>query len=97
VNSGLGLEDQEERELDPILANGHLADTIVMNDVEDIGVDDVAAEGGNNTMRISQISESSTDSTQSNGGLALIKKSKKGPNNKPCRPAPPIFGIRKFR
>jgi hypothetical protein len=97
VNSGLGLEDQEERELDPILANGHLADTIVINDVEDIGVDDVAAEGGNNTMRISQISESSTDSTQSNGGLALIKKSKKGPNNKPGRPAPPMIGIPKFR
>jgi hypothetical protein len=97
VNMDLGLEDQEERVLDPTLVNGHLADIDVMKDVEVMGVDDVAAEGGNNIMRTSQISESSSDSTQSNGGLALIKKSKKGPNNKPCRPAPPMVGIPKFR
>jgi hypothetical protein len=50
----LGLEDQEERVLDPKLVNGHLAYIDVLKDVEAMWVDDVAAEGGNNIMRTSQ-------------------------------------------
>jgi hypothetical protein len=96
-NPFIDVEAHDNRALtnNPISCGRVGLEGVCLEEERFLEVADVVIEGANNFVRSSQISESSLESTQGEGGQTK-KAMKKGISN-PVRPPPPLIGVPTFR